>query len=811
MPGKGKKKKGRKGSQGTPTARAARSPVFLGTLLTPGVEAGESYGTPTDDRDWYNNFQSSESASVDHYVPAVRPSLILASLHRATGREEPADRFLGGGPVYGPGSDSAETYGEQPDQADRYSEMDSAGFYGPYLDDHRGDTDYRETEECSDVCLQSDRGSDCEEEAPMEVEEYPHRDLPSHGDAKSSERKEPPAPPRARRPGVSRLTRVATTEGPLSDKDTLPPEAKSSRVYAPMPKPHAGKKAAAPVPEPRQSPIPRLARDTSRQAGGQVCARSVQYRACYHRLFFTPWGCSGTPEHYRTTVATDIQVANRTVVPSGSPELKLTPAGEDDSIPIGGSRCWGYYDVMGQWDPAFNCNAGIYLFCCGSCYYRFCCQFRIHSLDQTSCSNYDTPVWANTGRPSAPVTEVQEQADRDRTHMIVYIICGVVAIMVLIGIFTKLGVERSRGRQTDMRNSSSSASSNSHVLVCTSEKCKGVMESPTLLSWLCVGRGNQPEETKFTGLDYRWNEWIRYGTMGLSSPSSPVSSHSACFPAPPVGPDLVIRHSDALLTYSTQLVNTRKGAQWDCSYVELFSWCLSKAADPEMLTDLLKQPGEVGGMDRGGGHHPIGSNGISGRSMRTNNDQNHLSNAALPSLTPAMTLSHPHNNLSMAYKYSALKPIVDTTARDYYKSYPVVDYIHRQPSPATFQPIAFHPKDKPFLPPPDIHAPLAITITPTHLPKPNISKTNTHPLTSSSAFRAWDPVKSPALHHVPLIGQPQLPLSHPSSRHQAYSYKHQFSIETLPEMFPQPIGYRQSPHLLPKHKLPTNSKTEVTV
>ncbi|XP_026884946.1 protein shisa-8 [Electrophorus electricus] len=399
---------------------------------------------------------------------------------------------------------------------------------------------------------------------------------------------------------------------------------------------------------------------------------------------FTLALCMATPSYTQTTVATDIQVANRTVVPSGSPELKLTPAGEDDSIPIGGSRCWGYYDVMGQWDPAFNCNAGIYLFCCGSCYYRFCCQFRIHSLDQTSCSNYDTPVWANTGRPSAPVTEVQEQADRDRTHMIVYIICGVVAIMVLIGIFTKLGVERSRGRQTDMRNS-------------------------------------------------------------------------------------------------------------------------------RMLTDLLKQPGEVGGMDRGGGHHPIGSNGISGRSMRTNNDQNHLSNAALPSLTPAMTLSHPHNNLSMAYKYSALKPIVDTTARDYYKSYPVVDYIHRQPSPATFQPIAFHPKDKPFLPPPDIHAPLAITITPTHLPKPNISKTNTHPLTSSSAFRAWDPVKSPALHHVPLIGQPQLPLSHPSSRHQAYSYKHQFSIETLPEMFPQPIGYRQSPHLLPKHKLPTNSKTEVTV
>ncbi|KAK1784076.1 hypothetical protein P4O66_004318 [Electrophorus voltai] len=166
-------------SQHPPTARATKSPVFLGTHLTPGVEAGESYRTPVDHWDWYNDFQSSESDSVDPYVPAVRPSLILASLPGATGREEPADRFWGG-PVYGLGLDGAEPYGEQPDQEEWYSDMDSAGSYDPYLDDHRGDTDYGETEECSDVCLQSNRGSDCKDEAPMEVEEYPHRDLPSH-------------------------------------------------------------------------------------------------------------------------------------------------------------------------------------------------------------------------------------------------------------------------------------------------------------------------------------------------------------------------------------------------------------------------------------------------------------------------------------------------------------------------------------------------------------------------------------------------------------------------------------------------------
>lgn len=147
---------------------------------------------------------------------------------------------------------------------------------------------------------------------------------------------------------------------------------------------------------------------------------------------------------------------NQTTESSTLPEAALatpTPEAEEQTDPSSRNRCWGYYDVMGQWDPPFNCNAGIYMFCCGSCFYRFCCQFKVHSLDQTSCSNYDTPVWANTGRPAAAVTEVQPEPDRDRTHMIVYIICGVVAIMVLVGIFTKLGLEKSQGGQTDMTNS----------------------------------------------------------------------------------------------------------------------------------------------------------------------------------------------------------------------------------------------------------------------------------------------------------------------------------------------------------------------
>uniref|UniRef100_A0A673C5K0 Shisa N-terminal domain-containing protein n=1 Tax=Sphaeramia orbicularis TaxID=375764 RepID=A0A673C5K0_9TELE len=118
-------------------------------------------------------------------------------------------------------------------------------------------------------------------------------------------------------------------------------------------------------------------------------------------------------------------------------------ADDEDVPPAGGTRCQGYYDVMGQWDPPFNCNAGVFLYCCGTCFYRFCCQFRQQRLDQSICSNYDTPIWANTGKPVATITEGQDDQDRDRTHLIVYIICGVVAIMVLVGIFTKLGLEKS--------------------------------------------------------------------------------------------------------------------------------------------------------------------------------------------------------------------------------------------------------------------------------------------------------------------------------------------------------------------------------
>ncbi|KAJ0016333.1 hypothetical protein NQD34_014624 [Periophthalmus magnuspinnatus] len=143
-------------------------------------------------------------------------------------------------------------------------------------------------------------------------------------------------------------------------------------------------------------------------------------------------------KYTETTQNTPPETGLSTPTSGGDPD-------DEDGPPVGGTRCQGYYDVMGQWDPPFNCNAGVFLYCCGTCFYRFCCQFRQQRLDQTICNNYDTPIWANTGKPVATITEGQGDQDRDRTHLIVYIICGVVAIMVLVGIFTKLGLEKSRG------------------------------------------------------------------------------------------------------------------------------------------------------------------------------------------------------------------------------------------------------------------------------------------------------------------------------------------------------------------------------
>ncbi|KAM9012709.1 protein shisa-9 isoform 1-T1 [Ara ararauna] len=111
--------------------------------------------------------------------------------------------------------------------------------------------------------------------------------------------------------------------------------------------------------------------------------------------------------------------------------------------------CRGYFDVMGQWDPPFNCSSGEFIFCCGTCGFRFCCKFKKTRLDQSTCTNYETPLWMNTGKPPSRIDDPLHDPTRDKTNLIVYIICGVVAVMVLVGIFTKLGLEKAHRPQRE--------------------------------------------------------------------------------------------------------------------------------------------------------------------------------------------------------------------------------------------------------------------------------------------------------------------------------------------------------------------------
>uniref|UniRef100_A0A3Q0REN5 Shisa family member 9a n=1 Tax=Amphilophus citrinellus TaxID=61819 RepID=A0A3Q0REN5_AMPCI len=112
-------------------------------------------------------------------------------------------------------------------------------------------------------------------------------------------------------------------------------------------------------------------------------------------------------------------------------------------------NCRGYYDVMGQWDPPFICKTGVYLYCCGTCGFRFCCSIKESRLDQSTCTNYDTPMWMKSGQTPYKKSNKMHDSTKDKTNLIVYIICGVVAIMALVGIFTKLGLEKAHRPQRE--------------------------------------------------------------------------------------------------------------------------------------------------------------------------------------------------------------------------------------------------------------------------------------------------------------------------------------------------------------------------
>lgn len=125
------------------------------------------------------------------------------------------------------------------------------------------------------------------------------------------------------------------------------------------------------------------------------------------------------------------------------------PPADASEPPPSPEACRGYFDVMGQWDEAFNCSVRGYPFCCGTCGFRFCCQDQKRRLDQDVCTNYIKPPWLNGRKMTNRPMDSSHDPTRDKTNLIVYIICGVVAVMVLVGIFTKLGLEKAHRPQRE--------------------------------------------------------------------------------------------------------------------------------------------------------------------------------------------------------------------------------------------------------------------------------------------------------------------------------------------------------------------------
>lgn len=98
--------------------------------------------------------------------------------------------------------------------------------------------------------------------------------------------------------------------------------------------------------------------------------------------------------------------------------------------------CRGYYDVMGQYDITFNCSKDNFIYCCGTCHYRFCCPDRTRRLDQNSCHNYHSPVWANTAPPASrpPLPAHPDLSRIEQSNNTVYVIGGVISFTVAVAV-----------------------------------------------------------------------------------------------------------------------------------------------------------------------------------------------------------------------------------------------------------------------------------------------------------------------------------------------------------------------------------------
>ncbi|XP_006863572.1 PREDICTED: protein shisa-6 homolog [Chrysochloris asiatica] len=141
--------------------------------------------------------------------------------------------------------------------------------------------------------------------------------------------------------------------------------------------------------------------------------------------------------------------------PQGERRARAQPAAAAaPSAAVTYETCWGYYDVSGQYDKEFECNNSEsgYLYCCGTCYYRFCCKKRHEKLDQGQCTNYQSPVWVQTPSTKvvSPGPENKYDPEKDKTNFTVYITCGVIAFVIVAGVFAKVSYDKAHRPPREM-------------------------------------------------------------------------------------------------------------------------------------------------------------------------------------------------------------------------------------------------------------------------------------------------------------------------------------------------------------------------
>uniref|UniRef100_A0A8C5QFQ1 Shisa family member 6 n=1 Tax=Leptobrachium leishanense TaxID=445787 RepID=A0A8C5QFQ1_9ANUR len=135
---------------------------------------------------------------------------------------------------------------------------------------------------------------------------------------------------------------------------------------------------------------------------------------------------------------------NNTAVPPVVTTRKVRPP-----VVITYEKCMGYFDVSGQWDKEFDCNHTVHSYCCGTCSFRYCCDTRSKRLDQVSCKK---PVWTETTSTSViDVVEVDAYDPlNDKTNTTVYITCGVIAFIFIVGVFGKVAYDKARRPPREM-------------------------------------------------------------------------------------------------------------------------------------------------------------------------------------------------------------------------------------------------------------------------------------------------------------------------------------------------------------------------